>query len=193
MPFASPKSSGKVKTVYGPSHRLPRLRASVSSASLIGRRISPACSFPYVPPEMSWQTAPTVLTGLTCGRGPGPATRDCPGSCSALSTERYFNIHTRRSVCARRSRPEGSAGFFGQPALEPSPPRRSFAARRSSEAVPIQLPRSAMRLGTQTATGSFAMTLFDGRLAVCVRCQRAPALFHTPSPNGRSRPSAASS
>ena len=65
MPFASPKSSGKVKTVYGPSHRLPRLRASVSSVSLIGRRISPACSFPYVHPEMSWQTAPTVLTGLT--------------------------------------------------------------------------------------------------------------------------------
>ena len=91
-------------------------------------------------------------------RGPGPATKDCPGSCSALSTEIYFNIHTRRSVCARRSRPEGSAGFFGQPALEPSPPRRSFAARRSSEALPIHLPRSAMRLGTQTATGSFAMT-----------------------------------
>ena len=126
----------------------------MSSVSLIGRRISPACSFPYVHPEMSRADG----ADRPDARGPGPATKDCPGSCSALSTEIYFNIHTRRSVCARRSRPEGSAGFFGQPALEPSPPRRSFAARRSSEALPIHLPRSAMRLGTQTATGSFAMT-----------------------------------
>ena len=187
MPFASPKSSGKVKTVYGPSHRLPRLRASVSSVSLIGRRISPACSFPYVHPEMSWQTAPTVLTGLTLvARAPLLKIVRVPARPSRL---KYISISTReRSVCARRSRPEGSAGFFGQPALEPSPPRRSFAARRSSEALPIHLPRSAMRLGTQTATGSFAMTSSTAALL-----QRAPALGHTPSPNGRSRPSAASS
>ena len=75
---------------------------------------------------------------------------------------------TRRNVCARRSRPARAPGFFGQPALvfRDIIPARSVAARRRSEAVPVQLPRSAMSLRTQTATGSASMTLFDRGPAV---------------------------
>ena len=191
MPFASPKSSGKVKTVYGPSHRLPRLRASVSSVSLIGRRISPACSFPYVHPEMSWQTAPTVLTGLTLvARAPLLKIVRVPARPSRL---KYISISTREGASAPDvAAPRAAPDFLAS--------RRSSRRRHDDHSPRAEVPRpfpSTCRVRHEVGHANchriICDDVFDGRLAVCVRCQRAPALGHTPSPNGRSRPSAASS
>ena len=67
----------------------------------------------------------------------------------------------RRNVCTRRRRPASARGFLGQPALlrETSSPAQSAQAIRRSEALPVQLRRSAMISRTQAATGSVSMTL----------------------------------
>jgi hypothetical protein len=111
-------------------------------------------------PEVSWHTALTVVPVLTLvPRFPLPELIlivRVPARPSRLKDTSIPS--TRRKVCARRNRPERAPGFFGQPAPERSSAPRSLAARKSSEAVPAQLPRSATSLRTQTATGSLSMT-----------------------------------
>ena len=107
--------------------------------------------------EVSWQPVLTVLTALTIeARFSIPALILIVRVPAGPSRVKDISMPSvRRNVCARRSRPARAPGFFGQ--LEPLLPARALAARRRSEAVPAQLPRSAMSTRTQTATGSASM------------------------------------
>jgi hypothetical protein len=106
--------------------------------------------------EMSWQTVLTLLTTLTVVArfvANELSLIVCvPDRPSRLKDNSMPSM--RRNVCARRRRPARTPGFFGQPALLFE---ILIAARRRSEAVPAQLPRSAMSLRTQTAIGSVSM------------------------------------
>jgi hypothetical protein len=66
----------------------------------------------------------------------------------------------RRNVCARRSRPASTRGFFAQAVpLEMSMRARSAHKRKSSDALPVHAVRSIMSARTQVANGSASAML----------------------------------
>ena len=94
--------------------------------------------------EMSWRTTLTVLTALTLVARVlnFRAYPDRPCSRAPLSGEGYFDAqHAKERL--RAARRDAEMLWPAAPFFEISSPARLVAARRKSEAVPTQLPRSA--------------------------------------------------